>query len=252
VTLDQVLQELTVIEAQVDTILDVDGRRAIQQAKRDIQRLIESRRGSRKQKAKRVPWTYEISPGMPLRFVPTTISDAVRHRLIVDVFCQIAEPDDGLPQGAHNIVIRIWTEDRNLWLRPGLDDPALSDPIIAAGGRRVIHRIHLDFANRGQPGPRFHMQLGGGQHGSEFCWFPDNLKLPRFVHQPASLIIACEFVLRTFFPGEYEKVARERTWIGAIRVAQNAYIAPYYRQLLRLQRLDLDDSLLARAWNPPA
>jgi hypothetical protein len=252
VTPDQVFQELTVIEAQVGRLLDDGGRSAIQQARRDVQRLVEARRGSRKRKGRGEPWTYQIPPGAPLSFVPTTISAAVKHQLIVDLFCQIAEPDDGLPLDTHSIVIRVWTEDRSLWLRPGLDDPQLGEPIAAAGGRRVIHRVHLDFANLGQPGPRFHMQLGGGQHGQEFCWFPDNLKLPRFVHQPASLITACEFVLRTFFPSEYETVAREATWIGAIRVAQDAYLVPYFKHLLRLQQLDVTESLLARAWNPPA
>jgi hypothetical protein len=254
VTLAHVIQELTVIEQQLARILDDLGKVAIRQAKRDLEALQAkaAKRGKSSRRRTTEPWAFAIPPGNPLRFVPTTLSAEVRHRLVVDVFCQLSEPRDGrpLPGQAHNIVIRVWTEDQTLWFREGLDDSALVDQIKAAGGRRVIHRVHFDFANAGQPGPQFHLQIGGGQHGAEFCWFPGNFELPRFPHMPICLITACEFVVRTFFPAEYERIAHEATWIGAIRVAQDSYALPYLKNLLSLPTPpEIRHSLLARAWN---
>ena len=181
----------------------------------------------------------------------TSFSAAVRHELTVDLFCCITEPDDGIPRGDHNIVIRVWSRDPTLWFRRHLDAADLQQQIQDAGGKRVMQRVHLDFANPGQPGPQFHLQVGGTQHGPEYCWLPESLDLPRFPHYPLTLITACEFVLRTFFPSHYERVAGEATWIGAVRTAQDAYVEPYLRRLIaHPQPLALSASVLGRLWNP--
>lgn len=259
-TLDQVLQEITVIEQQLARVLTEQGKIAIQQAKGDLVRQKEAatakaRQGRERRRRRRratKPWALQIPPGTPLSFIPTAIAEA-HQRLIVDLCCRISEPRDGVPQGEHNIVLRVWSEDELLWFRDAVDAAGLRDQIRNSGGRRVMSRVHFDFANPGQPGPMFHLQVGGTQHESEFCWFPDNLKLPRFTHYPLTLITACEFVVRTFFPADYERIAGEPTWIGAVHAAQSAFVEPYLRGLLGMPNLALPKrSLLHTLWNPPA
>ncbi len=256
--IDQALRELTVVQQQLGRLLEEDGRRAIQQAKQDLERQRGAaftggpRRRQRHRQRQPPPWHFEISAGTPLLFVPTTVSDA-RHRVSVDLFCRISEPRDGLPQGEHSIVLRVWSSDARFWYRDGLDAPQLRDLIHGSGGRRVMHRVHFDLADPGQAGPRFHWQVGGTQQGVEFCWFPDSLNLPRFPHYPLNLITACEFVVRTFFPAEGERLANEPTWIGAVRVAQDAYLEPYLRDLVRSPApLTLRPSVLQHLWNKPS
>jgi hypothetical protein len=251
--LSDLQQEIAVIEQQLQGLLDEGGRQAVQQAKRDLERLAAARNGRRGKKKRKpvVPWRLTIPHGNPLRFIPTMPTVGVRHQLIVDLFCSLSEPDHGLPSGEHNIVLRLWSEDDALWFREGLDAAPLWDQIVAAGGRRVMHRVHFDYASPTQPGPQFHWQIGGTQHGSEFCWFPSTLELPRFPHHPLSLITACEFVVRTFFPREYGRIAAEPTWIHAVKTAQQAYLEPYLRSLLTYAPvLNLPNSVLERLWNP--
>jgi|GEM_PF-1686160 len=251
-TLEQIIQEVVVVEQHLGSLLNEEGKIAIAQARKDLVGLrgLAGNTGRRRRKV-RLPWSFRIPPGTPLCFGSTSISAAVRHRLTIDLFCSISEPEDGIPLGEHSLVIRVWTEDASLWYRESMDAPGLRQRIQAAGGRRVMQRVHFDHANPGQEGPRFHFQVGGTQHGYEFSWFPENLKLPRFPHYPLSLITACEFIVRTFFPSDYERVAGEATWIGAVQSAQAAYIEPYFRKLLSLpQSPVLPRSVLNHLWNP--
>jgi len=121
--LSDLQQEIAVIEQQLQGLLDEGGRQAVQQAKRDLERLAAARNGRRGKKKRKpvVPWRLTIPHGNPLRFIPTMPTVGVRHQLIVDLFCSLSEPDHGLPSGEHNIVLRLWSEDDALWFREGLD-----------------------------------------------------------------------------------------------------------------------------------
>lgn len=251
-TIGDILFEVNVIGLRLNRLLDEGGRRAIALAQDDIKRQKASARAAAKTKAraKRDPrqWKLEISPGTPLSFIPAVLGG---HRLLVDLFCMITEPDStGVPAARHTIAVRVWTDDINLWYRPHLDAETVRDAIRAGQGRRVMLRFHFDYANPGQQGPRHHLQIGGGQQASEFCWFPDNLKVPRFCHHPLNLLMACEFVVRTFFPNEYHAIAQEATWRHALERAQQAYLEPYCQlQQLQITEDGLKSSLLDRLWN---
>jgi hypothetical protein len=262
--LEQIAQECVVIKERLWELLDDDGKRAIETAIRELRKLTEERQEPKRQpapsrelrrKQKRAaraagnPWRLEIAAGTPLRFSPTTISGGVRHVLTVDIYCQISEPVNGAPSLDHNIVLRVWSEDPDLCYRQQLDAWEVFERFESAG-RRVMHRVHFDFANAEQPGPRFHLQFGGSQGSGEGCWLPENLKLPRYPHHPLGLITACEFVVRTFFPSFYERLAEEPSWRGAIARSQEVYLIPYLRQLVNASdRLTLDGSALDRLWN---
>ena len=251
-TIDQILFELNVIKSRLGALLDEDGNRALAQAIDDIENQRLARRPKTKRKKKKLlrPWRLEIPLGTPLRFIPTMVSQDIRHRLSLDIACKIDEPRDGAPAGEHNICVRVWTDDLALYFREALDSEQLLDQIDAAGGRRVMLRFHFDHANPGQPGPRHHLQIGGVQHANEFCWFPDSLRVPRFCHHPLSLLMACEFVVRTFYPHVYEEISSEAAWRGAIATAQTTYLSSYYAlQRVNTSSAVVKSSLLDRLWN---
>jgi hypothetical protein len=252
VTLDNALKELNVIQSRLFELLDEEGRRALAQAIRDLD---DQRPAPAKKKGKKRPepqWRLEIPPGTPLRFIPTPASQDLRHPLAVDIACAIDRPRDGVTTGEHNIAIRIWTDDVGLYFRDAYDAPALRESVAANGGRRVMMRFHFDHANPNQPGPREHLQIGGTQHGNELCWLPENIRVPRFCHHPLSLLMACEFVVRTFYPDKHRALQNEASWRGAIADAQRCYLPPYY-SLLGIPQVDdraYGESLLGRLWNP--
>ncbi len=250
----QVQRELNVINSRLRGILDEDGKRALAQAIFDIEKQMKTRRPKARKgkRSKPSPWRLEIPFGAPLRFVPTIVNQDVRHRLYLDIACQITEPLDGVPTLEHSICVRVWTDDRTLSFREAHDSDYLQSRIEEAGGRRVMLRFHFDFANAGQPGPKHHLQIGGTQQENELCWLPENLRVPRFCHHPLSLLMACEFVVKTFYPDEYIKLKLrdEASWRGAIATAQGSYLTSYYALLgFNPPTEALSVSLLERLWN---
>jgi hypothetical protein len=255
-TFEDLQFELTVIENQLAPVLDEEGRRAVIVARADVERQLTDALAKNKPKKKKgkpkkkplPPWTLDIPPTRPLLFVPTTVGG---HRFIVDMFCLITQPDaSGVPAAGHNIAVRVWTDDMDLWFRPGVDADVLGQAIIDGAGRRVMLRFHFDYANPRQAGPRHHLQIGGVQHGAEHCWFPSGLDVPRFCHHPVSLVMACEFVIRSFYPATYVNLSQEPTWRRAVARAQLAYLEPYYElQGTTVDPKDLERSYLDRMWN---
>ncbi len=245
-TLQDLLLELSVIRYRLATLLDAGGRDTIALAEATMRKQVPtpSTHGGKKKPKTPPRWTFEISPQAPLSFQPTEVGG---HRYFIDAFCRMSQPDDtGLPAAGHTICVRVWSEDASLCYREHLDAATLR-----ACGRRVILRFHFDHANARQPGPRHHLQIGGGQQGAELSWFPENIKVPRFCHHPVSLLMACEFIVRTFFPNYYNDIAEDGVWRGALAKAQAAYLAPYYRlQAAAVRPDDLRLSLLGRLWNP--
>ena len=215
----------------------------------ESQRLRSRRPGTRERKQKLPrPWRLAIPPGNPLRFIPTKASQDLRYSFVTDIACKIDQPRDGEITGEHEIAVRMWTSDADLYFRESYDAARILQDVEARGRRRVMLRFHFDHANTGQPGPKHHLQIGGIQHTGEFCWFPENIRVPRFCHHPLSLLMACEFVVRTFYPETYAKLEQEATWCGAIAKAQGTYLPAYY-QLHGLNAAAVGESLLGRLWN---
>ena len=92
------------------------------------------------------------------------------------------------------------------------------------------------------------MHVGGRASGEEHCWYPETIDLPRFCHHPLNLILACEFVVRSFFPRTFDRIHDEPTWLGSLRTAQRCYLSPYY-DLQGIRPPNLDKSLLSMLWN---
>jgi len=250
VTLDDAITELNVIRWRLDALLDAEGRRAVLNAASELQSQRPRVQQGKKQKKPSTPWRLVIPPGNPLRFIATEPTQDLRYSLIVDIACKIDQPQDGQIVGDHTIAVRVWTSDAALYFRDTFDAPRILADVGANGGRRVILRFHFDHANQGQPGPKHHLQIGGVQQNAEFCWYPDNIRAPRFCHHPLSLLMACEFVVRTFYPDAYRQLKDEPVWTGAIATAQATYLPDFYRlHGLRVTPAQVRDSLLERLWN---
>jgi hypothetical protein len=241
VTIDNILQEIRVLNSRLNAVLDEQGKRALQQAEKDIL-------GQKSSRAK--AWSLRIPHGQSLRFKKCGVTKGNHHALVPDVSCHISQPESGEPTGSHNVVIRVWSEDPKFYFRASHDAEELLDRIKEGAGRRVMTRYHFDFAEKGQDGPKFHLQVGGGQHVDENCWLPENLKVPRFCHYPMSLILSCQLILRTFFPSEYSIIAAEETWVGALRASQKAYFPTYFKyQSITLADAQLKSDFLNNWWN---
>ena len=62
--------------------------------------------------------------------------------------------------------------------------------------------------------------------------------------------MACEFVVRTFYPEAHETLKDEPAWSGAIATAQSTYLPAFYAlQGLTVNPNNVHNSLLGRLWN---
>ena len=247
--LEDVVQELQTIERVLEDLLEEPSKRALQMARRPLQKRIDS---EKKQKREKNPWKFAIPTAEPVRFKECRPNDHVKHALAVDISGKLSKPQGGLPTDEHNIAVRVWSSDRSMWFREHLDAADVPDRCVH--GRRVMLRFHFDHASDKQNGPTHHLQIGGKPLDDELAWLPDNWKLPRFAHYPVSLLMACDFIVRNFFPFAYKDVAKEASWRGCMSKAQSAYLVPYLQKLPFVRiRSDGDDllteSCLHHWWN---
>jgi hypothetical protein len=174
-------------------------------------------------------WGYSIPRDKPLRF-STTPEMRSAHRLDVDVFCRIAghgqdKPD---PLTAQEIVVRVWTSEKELFYREMWDATRLLELFgDGTGARRVMIRYRFDRAREGAAELRYHTQFGGMADDDELCWHPEKLDVPRIMHPPIDLVLACESVVANFFPKTHAELCRDPEWSALIKSSERLYIGPY-------------------------
>ena len=190
------------------------------------------------------PWGFSIEPSSPLRFKETE-ADGLRVR--IDLFLKSywnAEPAEAPCRLTSTI--RLWALDVPVYFRSDWDAVRLYNEIVPANGR-VMLRTHFDLANEGQPGPKFHLQIGGVQHSGEFSWFPESMSVPRFVHYPMDLVLAIELIAATFFEDKYRRIRREPAWINSRRTSEQHLVKRYLSDALNA--ISSEDSVLEALWN---
>jgi len=227
------LQELTTIKNVLSGILDYRGEDALNQAIGDITRQI---------KGASPYWVLRIHPDLPLRFVECEVE---RLKFQVDLFCTIPQPDRNVPGLNESIGIRVWSNDSRLFFRKELDSESILERM-NSDGRRVMLRFHFDRAEQGKKWPEHHFQVGGDPQENEHCWHPKQLNVPRLIHHPLNLLLACELVVANFFPENYHLISREPTWKGALKKAQEHFIEPYIKKI-RIWNSEV--SLLQHLWS---
>ncbi len=234
-------RSLETVQARLDPILGYRGPRVIAQAKSG---LLESKRAF--DKGTRPRWGFRIDPPDPLEFKET---ETDRLRVRVDLFMQAYWDTEPAQEPAQLlVVIRVWSLDQLVYYRPEWDAQRLKTQVNPQKGR-VMLRLHFDLANANQPGPKYHLQVGGNSREDELHWFPKALSVPRLLHMPVDLVLATELVASTFYPKEYRNIRREDMWIYSRRVSQKHLLYGYFDEARAA--VERNESLLEALWNVP-
>ena len=119
---------------------------------------------------------------------------------------------------------------------------ALTD---AAG--EPLCRWHLDRANPSQPGPLFHLQLGGHLPGFRDRELP--FAEPRWCHPPMELGLLCEVIAANFYGTVWSSTLRDDpSWCHAVRTLQQLCYPAYVTRLANCLAVS-DSTALAQMWN---
>ena len=189
-------------------------------------------------------WGYSISPFEPLGFDLTEVDNLY---LKVDLFLKSYwGSNPAASPTSLNVVIRIWSLDEHLYFRKEWDAKRLSTGIDSNTGR-VMLRLHFDLANPAQPGPKYHVQIGGNPRENELHWFPESLGVPRILHPPMDLVLATELIAATFYPECYRNLKREPLWKSAIKTSQAHLLADYFDSARKA--VTDGNSFLETQWN---
>ena len=245
----KVAHALETVESRFRSILETNSSVVMAKAKsslnrssREFQRLRRHASGS----PSLAQWGYAIHHTDPLRFLPTEV-DGVALR--VDVFLKSYWAANPAPNPSElNVVIRVWCLDKRIYFRRELDAHHLEEQIDPRVGR-VILRFHFDLANVGQPGPSYHLQIGGKSQPDEHNWLSKSLSVPRFLHSPVDLVLAAELIAANFYPDDFDRIRREPAWVGTRNTSQGHLLASYYER--SLAAVNNQCSVLEALWNLP-
>lgn len=240
-------QGLETVGNRLTAILDYRAPVVIAQARsmlRQSQREhAESTRQGRRERSIR-PWGYRIDPEDPLRFRETVVDGA---RIQVDLVLKAFWGSEPAHQPAElNVVLRVWSLDPHIYFREEWDAGEMAERVYPDRGR-VMLRLHFDLANAGQPGPHFHLQVGGNPWPEELHWFPKALRVPRVLHTPMDLVLASELVAATFYPTEFERIRREDSWRISRNTSQEHLLTSYFRDAF--EAVSANKSVLETLWN---
>lgn len=194
-------------------------------------------------------WGYEIVHA-PLRF---QMAHYKGYRLRPDIICNFRWQKEGALPTTQELVLRVWSDDERLIYRDEYDSEAIAELVTTPHNgltERVMLRCHFDLANLKQSGPTYHLQIGGNPRAGEYCWYPKELDLPRFPHQPLDLVLLCQLVVANFFPDEYQVIRQDTSWRWAITTAQKYLLEAYHTKCLdaiRNERVLLDE-LWNKSW----
>lgn len=198
-----------------------------------------------------MPWGYEISHEQPLRFKPSAYLGLA---LQVDLYCDIKWVDEEDLPVKQDIKVRIWSEHNATIFDSKRDSVSILEKLTTSEREhngRVVMRFHLDRANPDQKlGPVYHIQYGGNPHEYELCWHPKSINIPRLVHQPMEIFLACQMIAANFFWEEYVTEIRGKSeWREEILFYENALLQGYYEKCLEaLNATGGRDTLLDQLW----
>ncbi len=94
----------------------------------------------------------------------------------------------------------------------------------------MITRQHSDIANLAQPGSVGHLQFGGLPSSGvrpRFEW----LDQPRWPMMPFDPLLLTEFLIYSFFPDHWRKVARRGSWREAVHRSEDQMYGPWIARM---------------------
>ena len=189
-------------------------------------------RAMKNEKKKSISCEFVISPKNPIMFRETETCKGIKP----DVFCYASfsfEPEIKITR--LNTVVRLWSTKKDRAYRTKLDSDSLKPALGQLGWKRVMLRIHFDYLPKSElAAPAFHMQIGGREnHHSEYCWFPQDIDVPRILCLPVDIIGACELIMANFFPSKYFELSREGNWTKPIKWSEENIVQEEVLQLLK-------------------
>jgi hypothetical protein len=239
---------LRTIKDKLATILASSSSRVLDDAIAQVHDAADvCRKGPTNWRKRGRPWGYQISKGQPLQFQVCKVRG---YDTIVDICCVLRCPvDEAAEPLEQNFALRVWSLDRRQCFRRGWDADEI-ESIFDGSARRVMLRLHFDLASSDQPGPKYHVQVGGIPAGDELWWMPPSVNLPRIAHPPIDIVLLCEMIAANFFPEQYREIRTDPIWRGAIRDTQRSVLQKYF-QLCHdtVAREQHDQSLLDQLWN---
>ena len=181
-------------------------------------------------KRRHVKWIFSIPREHPLTFIKSDVDDC---KLQIDIACQIEGTGDDIK--TQNVLLRIWCWDKDISYREGIDAVGLKNKLESLGWKRVILRFHFDRTDpkAKKPEPLYHLHVGGIPEDDENCWFPKQIKVPRFPFPPMDIILLCEFVLVNFFQKESEELRKNPEWKSLVRKSQEVFQRTYFTSCMK-------------------
>ena len=168
-------------------------------------------------------WYFSLPRESPLTFKENS------DRLQADVTGSVTGKGDEVKDV--RTLLRVWSLDKALCYRPGIDAEEIGNKF-AQTGRRVMTRFHFDprVTSATQREPIYHLQVGGLSLEDENCWFPKQLKVPRLCFPPMDVILLCELVLVNLFYWDSTDLRKKPDWKRLVMKSQNIFQRSYFEK----------------------
>jgi len=211
-------------ERYIGKYLDADSKGILFERAKSLKGVLQKRR-----KRRPVEWQFSIPIKYPLKFIKNYVNDC---RLSIDISCEMEGIGDDIKK--YNVLLRIWCWDENAIYREGIDAVELKSKLEGLGWKRVILRFHFDLrdAKTKSAEPLYHLHIGGIPEDDENCWYPKQIKVPRFPFPPMDIILLCEFVLVNFFQKESEELRKNPEWESLVRKSQDFFQKDYFEKCI--------------------
>lgn len=182
----------------------------------DGRQVLEEQAGRLRKLGAAPAWGMEIDRNRPVFFNNSVDKNGAAIRISID--------------GARVVFAQ---DDENLCPVRNLDAAI----VIANAKDELITRWHIDRANvdeeeaATQPGPLFHLQVGGHIAGKRHLDLP--IKEPRWCHPPLEIALLCEIVAANFFEQLWnDSVRDDESWCNSIQLFQRLCWERYFRKKL--------------------
>ena len=191
----------------------------------------------KKGKSGKFSWEIEISPKSRM-FFPIHKSPGLPFDGYIDLTCKMkgqANFEDSVMKfEEYNVLIRVWSTDKEISYRDEIDSPKIKDKLEKKGWCRIIFSFRIERKNASAkiPEPMYHLHFGSKEEKEECYWFPDKFHVPRFCHFPMDLILLCEFIMANFLPDETEDLRQKPEWKSFIVDSQQLCIKPYVEKMI--------------------
>jgi hypothetical protein len=165
-------------------------------------------------------WRFSFSGPNAMRFTPTRL----RRGTTVNV---VFEGDFNFQREAVPTRPEDWTSKPARSMTTAI--------VLETEAGQPITRQHLDLANPGQPGPLWHLQLGGvPMKGTALT----GIDVPRWPGWPVDFLLMVELVLFNFFPAQWVEAQRSPAWKAALQQSEKLVLSHYIARYQHYRRAE--------------